>query len=183
MLQISGLKFHDKKGFSIIEAVIYSALLAVLVLVLSRLTLSAIASYRIARIKDDLIVSSGRVLENFLKESRSAAKVYWPTTVLDNDLGELSLVTSFQPLDKTESETYTDIYLASGQVWIKREGESPQPLTGSNLEATQFKLLRSVTANNLEGLRLYLTLRSRIKTNETLSLTTFAVLRGGYTQP
>jgi len=102
MFQVSSFKFCDKKGFSIIEAVIYSALLAVLVLVLSQLTLSAIASYRTARIKEDLIVSSGRVLENFLRESRNASKVYLPTTILDNDLGELSLATSFQPLDKTE---------------------------------------------------------------------------------
>ena len=93
--------FHDKKGFSIIEAIIYSAMLAVLILILSRLTLSAITSYRTARIKEDLIISSGRVLENFLRESRNASKIYLPTTVLGNDLGELSLATSFQSLNNT----------------------------------------------------------------------------------
>ncbi len=182
MFQVSSFKFHDKKGFSIIEAVIYSALLAVLILVLSQLTLSAITSYRTARIKEDLIISSGRVLENFLRESRNASKVYLPTTVFDNDLGELSLATSFQPLDKTEPETYTDIYLAGGQVWIKRENELSQPLTGSNLEVTQFKLLRSVTANNLEGLRMQFSVKSKVKPSETLFLTAFVMLKGGYIQ-
>ncbi|MEK7077940.1 MAG: type II secretion system protein [Patescibacteria group bacterium] len=174
--------FHDKKGFSIIEAIIYSAMLAVLILILSRLTLSAITSYRTARIKEDLIISSGRVLENFLRESRNASKIYLPTTVLGNDLGELSLATSFQSLNKTEPETYTDIYLVGGQIWLKRENESPQPLTGVGLEVTQFKLLRSVTTNNLEGLRLYLDLRSRVNSSETLFFSTFALLRGGYAQ-
>ncbi len=181
MFQVSRLKFCDKKGFSIIEAVIYSALLAVLILVLSKLTLSAMTSYRTARIKEDLIISSGRGLENFLRESRNASKIYLPTTVLDNDLGELSLATSFQPLDKTEPETYTDIYLAGGQVWIKRENESPQALTSNDLEVTQFKILR-VKPLKFEGIKLYLAIRSRVNASETLSLTTFAMLRGGFVQ-
>ena len=175
--------FRNNKAFSLIEVMIYSALLAVLVLVLSQLTLNTLTSYKTAKIKEDLIISSSRVLENFLRESRNASKIYLPTTVLGNDLGELSLATSFQPINKNEPETYVDIYSASGQIWIKREGESPQPLTGAGLEATQFKLLRSENSHQREGIRLYVTLRSRINPEATLSFTTFAFLRGGYIQP
>lgn len=182
MINFSDSFFTNRKAFSLIEVMIYSALLAVVVLVLSQLTLNALTSYRTAKIREDLIISSSRVLENFLRESRSASKVYLPTSVLDNDLGELSLKTSFQPLNKNEPETYVDIYSASGQIWIKREGESPQPLTGSGLIATQFKLLRSENGHQREGLRLYVTLQSRVKPEATLSFTTFAFLRGGYTQ-
>lgn len=168
-----------KKGFSLIEAMLYASLLAVVILVLSELSLSTIKNYRLAKIRENLVVAADQVLNTFLQETKNARRIYLPTTVPDSNLGELSLETSFQTINKTESITFVDFYWANGQIWFKRENESAQVLTSSDVDVTQFKITRSISGN-FEGLKLYLSLRSKIKPEEIINLSTFAVIRGGY---
>ncbi len=168
-------------GFTLVEAVLYAAVLAVVITILAGLTVNNFTSYRAAKVKGELVDSADRVAGAFLQETKNARRVYLPTTVLDGDFGELSLETSFRPADETEPVTFTDIYWASGRVWIKRENKPAQPLSGEDVEATRFKLVRS---NNVggEGARLYLTLKSKSRPDQSIALTAFAFVRGSYTQ-
>ncbi len=175
------LRFNKIKGFTLLEAVLYAAALAMVVTVLASLTLNSFTSYRAAKAKGALVDSADRVAGAFLQETKNARRVYLPTSVLDSGFGELSLETSFRPTVSTEPTTFVDIYWAAGRIWIKRENESAQPLSSEDIEVTQFKLVRSGNAGG-EGLRLYLSLKNRSNPNENISLTTFAFVRGGYTK-
>ncbi|MEK7608888.1 MAG: hypothetical protein AAB476_00180 [Patescibacteria group bacterium] len=170
-----------KDGFTLIEMILYISSLSLLVLALSGLTLSTIKNYRLAKTRENLVTSADAVLGTFLQEARNASQIYTPTTVWDSDNGELSLVTGFQATNKTEPATYVDIYLAGGRVWLKRENETVTALTDQNAEVTQFKVVE-VKPNDMEGIRLYLSIRDRIKTEEKISLTTFAMPKGNYIQ-
>lgn len=170
---------YPAHGFSLIEAMLYAGLLAVVVLILSELSLSTIKNYRLAKIRESLIVSTDQVLNTFFQETKNARRIYLPTTILDNNLGELSLETSFQNTDETELVTFVDFYWAQGQLWLKRENELAQVLTSPDLEVTQFQIARSVSGN-FEGLKLYLSLKSKINPEEIINLSTFVVIRGGY---
>ncbi|MFY9492881.1 MAG: type II secretion system protein [Minisyncoccia bacterium] len=174
-------KLITKQGFTLIEMILYVAALGILVTALSSLTLSTIKSYRLAKVRENLTTSADAVFSTFLQEARNASQIYAPTSVLDSDNGELSLVTGFAPTNKTEPATYVDIYLAGGRVWLKRENETATALTDQNAEVTQFKVVE-VKPNNLTGLRLYLSLRDRINPSEKVSLTTFAMPKGNYIQ-
>lgn len=168
-----------KNGFTLIEVVVYVGALGILVLALSNLTLSTIKGYRLAKIRENLATSADIVTGTFLRESRNAFKIYTPTSIFNSDSGELSLITGFQTTNKTEPITYVDIYLAGGRVWLKRENEQPQALTGDDLEVIQFKLL-SAEESLFEGVRMYLAMRDKKRTSEQISLTTFGMLKGGY---
>ncbi len=179
---ISNFQFPiSKRGFTLIEIILYMGALSFLALALSSLTLSTIKNYRLAKIKENLTTSADAVFGTFLQEVRNANKVYGPTTIFDSDFGELSLTTGFQPTNNTEPTTYVDIYLAGGRVWLKRENETAAALTDQNVEVTQFKVIE-VKPNALEGVRLYLSIRDKINTGEKISLTTFAMPKGNYIQ-
>ena len=168
-------------GFTLVEIILYISSLSLLILALSSLTLSTIKNYRSAKTKENLTTSADAVLGAFLQETRNAGRIYSPTTVFDSDNGELSLTTTFQPTDETESTTYIDIYLAGGRVWLKRENETAVALTDEAAEVTQFKVVE-VKPNDIEGIRLYLSIRDRINTGEKITLTTFALPKGNYIQ-
>lgn len=168
-----------KQGFTLVEMILYIGSLSLLVLALSGLTLSTIRNYRLSKTKENLTTSADAVLAVFLQEVRNASAIYDPTTVFDNDSGELSLVTGFAATNKTEPATYVDIYLAGGRVWLKRENETAAALTDETAEVTQFKVVE-VKPNDIEGIRLYLNIRDRIKTEEKILLTTFAMPKGNY---
>lgn len=171
----------SKQGFTLVEMILYISSLSLLVLALSGLTLSTIRNYRLSKVKENLTTSADAVLAVFLQEVRNASQIYAPTTVWDSDNGELSLVTGFAATNETEPATYVDIYLAGGRVWLKRENEIPTALTDEAAEVTQFKVVE-VKPNDIEGIRLYLNIRDRIRTEEKISLTTFAMPKGNYVQ-
>lgn len=180
-LLTTNCSLQTEKGFTLIEAVLYASALAVVVTVIAGLTLNSFTSYRAAKAKGALVDSADRVASAFLQETKNAKRIYLPTTILDGDFGELSLETSFRPTAVSEPVTFVDIYWAGGRIWQKRENETAQPLSGENVEATKFKLVRSSTAGG-EGVRLYLSLKNRSNPNENISLSTFAFVRGGYTE-
>lgn len=170
----------SKDGLTLVETVVYMAVLAALTAALVGSVASLFKSYRLAKTKTELVTSTQTVWASFFKEVKNAREVYSPTTVLDSDTGELSLVSAFQPTDKTEPETYVDMYLAGGRVWLKRENETPQALTSNVMEVTSFRIEKFSPGAKPPGLRLHLTVRARERPDENLSLTAFAVLRGGY---
>ena len=135
---------------------------------MASLTLNTYASYRAAKAKGVLVDSADRVAGAFLQETKNARRVYLPISVLDSGFGELSLETSFRPMEASEPVTFVDIYWAAGRIWLKRENESAQPLSSEDIEVTQFKLVRSSNVGG-EGLRLYLSLKNRSNPNENIS--------------
>lgn len=180
MLKKRGFKIIDsQKGFTFVEVLVYVGVIGILVIAISNLTLGMMTNYRTASIKDELALSAREVFEVFFKETKNASKIYLPDSVFDNDLGMLVLETNFQ-LGDEYGFGQAKLYVSEGRIWIKRHNETPLVLTPDSLEATQFRFERVKPKSDLEGVRFYLTLRNKARTNETFSFTTFAMIRGGY---
>lgn len=175
--------FHDpRRGFTLVEALVYVAVVGVLVTAVSNLIVGMVSNYRTANIKDELALSAQDVFTSFFREVKNADKIYVPGSVFDNDLGALVLETHFQLGDEFASGGQTKFYLSDGQILIKRAGETALALTPEGLEVVQFKFTRVEPKPGREGARLQLSIRNKVRPGETFSLTTFTMLRGSYAQ-
>ena len=175
-----GLKAKSSLGFTLVETIVYVAVVGVLVVAISNVTLGMLNNYRTASTKDELALSANEVFGFFFREVKNAKDIYLPASTLDNDLGALTLDTTFGFGDEVGVSAQVSFYLSDGKIMFKREGETALALTPDGLEVTQFKFVRVVPKLGLEGVRFYLNLKNKHRANETFSLTTFAMLRGGY---
>ncbi|MDP3764645.1 MAG: prepilin-type N-terminal cleavage/methylation domain-containing protein [bacterium] len=171
---------YEKKGFTLVEVVLYVGVLGVLLVAISNLMLGTMANYKTSSIKDELASSGYQVFGFFFREIKNANSINISDSLLSNDLGVLSLASPFQL--GSGSVGKAELYLSGGRIMFKREGETPLVLTSDNIEITKFKFVRVTPRAGLEGVRFYLDFKSKIKPAETFSLTTFTMLRGGYTQ-
>ncbi|MEK7564771.1 MAG: hypothetical protein AAB501_00860 [Patescibacteria group bacterium] len=177
-LQINSKEAKSCIGFTLIETLLYVAVLGVLLVVISNLILGTIGNYKTSSIRDGLASSGYQVFGFFFREVKNANSVYFSTSSLDNDFGTLSLTTPFQLGSGLVGQT--TFYLSGGRIMLSREGETPLVLTPDDIEIIKFKFIRITPKAGLEGIRFYLDLKSKIKPEETFSLTTFTMLRGGY---
>lgn len=83
-------------GFTLIETILYVAVLGVLLVVISNLILGTIGNYKTSSIRDGLASSGYQVFGFFFTEVKNANSIYLSNSTLDNDFGSLSLATSFQ---------------------------------------------------------------------------------------
>jgi type II secretory pathway pseudopilin PulG len=172
---------EDVTGFTLIEVILYVGVVSILIGVIASLTLGTIDNYRMAKVKDELSYSGGMVFDTFFQETKNADEISLSSSVLDSDSGILSLKTKFQVGDSDDPSRFVDLYLSNGQVLVKREGEDPYALTSESIVVDKLRFERS-SFGKFEGVRLYLNLKDKVRTNEVFSISTFAVLRGGYTK-
>ena len=166
-------------GFTFIETILYVGVVSILIGVIGALTLGTINNYRIAKVRDELSYSGGMVFDVFFQEVKNADEIYLSTSVLDSDSGTLSLKTKFQIGNDDDPTRFVDLYLYEGQVWVRREGEDPYPLTSESIIVNKLRFERT-SFGKFEGIKLYLDLKNKIYPSEVFSISTFAMLRGGY---
>ncbi len=176
-----GIPSKDVTGFTFIEVILYVGVVSILIGVIGALTLGTINNYRIAKIRDELSYSGSMVFDVFFQEVKNADEIYLSTSVLDSDSGTLSLKTKFQIGNDDDPTRFVDLYLYEGQVWVRREGEDPYPLTSESVLVNKLRFERT-SFGKFEGVRLYLDLKNKIYPSEVFSISTFAMLRGGYTK-
>ena len=164
------------------EVLVYVAVVSVLVIAISNLTLGMLANYRTVKTRDELALTAQDVFRGFFREVKNAHKIYLSTSVLNNDLGALVLESAFQLGNGADPASQVRLYLSGGRIWFKRETETALALTPDTLEVTKFRFERVVPKAGREGVRFYLGLRNKNNPGESFSLNTFTILRGSYTQ-
>ena len=179
--KFSQFSSEDVTGFTLIETILYVGVVSILIGVIAAITIGTVNNYRTAKVRDELAYSGGMVFDTFFQETKNADEISLSSSVLDSDSGTLSLKTEFQIGDDGDPTRFVDLYLYDGQAWIKREGEDPYPLTAESVVVDKLRFERSVFGK-FEAVRFYLDLKDRIYPNEVFSVSSFAVLRGGYTK-
>ncbi|MDP3093899.1 MAG: type II secretion system protein [bacterium] len=133
-----------KKGFTLLEMVVYIAVLAVIIGAVSSLFLWAFRSQRKARAIQE-VADNGRVaMGAILQEIREAKKAYLPTSVFDSDSGQLSLETA-KYLPAGETTAFVDFYLCQSRLCLKKEGEDPLAVTSGKVRVKKLRFTRLVT--------------------------------------
>lgn len=170
-----------KKGFTLIELVIYVATFAIVITLVTLFVFNLIRAQTKTRIIKEVSESAGRAMELILWEIRNAEDVYLSTSSFDSHPGQLSLLAD-QNTPDNEDTTYLDFYLnQDGLLCIKREGSDPEPLVPENIRVTNL-VFTHLTVNEVESIRIELSVAynspsSNIAYQATTTLISSAVLR------
>ena len=128
------------KGFTLLEALIYISILVILgVAIIAFFTWALNSNTKISS-RQAVLDNADRVFRIITDEIHNSENIYLPTSILDNNIGQLSLVTQ-QNLPNDENSTYHDIFLDPNQhtIYLKKETAAAFPITNSEVSAEQLK--------------------------------------------
>jgi len=158
---------YNFRGFTLLEALIYISI----VLIISATALyffnwSLNANTKI-KTKQEVLDNGERVLRILGSEIRNSLSIYTPTSLLNNDSGQISIETT-QDLPNQENITYHDIFLdpTNQTIFLKQEGQPAIPLTSTRVAAQKlnFQLIEN-------SLVVDLTLQDKITSKNQLTST------------
>ena len=157
------------------EAIIYIAILAVMVVVFVQLLFTMTRSYTSFRLSRDIVSSSSLALERMVGEIRKAEGVDVGST-LGTSPGRLVLNTT----DEVGAATIIDFYLSDGVLMVK-EGNNVAASTTSARVTVDNLVFRQITTSESKAVKIDLTLSaSRGNVSRSAKFYSTAVLRGSY---
>jgi len=133
------IKQH-KKGFTLIEMVVYAALLVLIVGAISVLLFGTLKSHAKTRVTRDVMHNITLAVDAVFLEVKEAEDIYDSTTSTD----QLSLVTT-KNIPTGETVTYVDFFICDTRLCIKRENQSPIALTSESVEIRSLEFKKVVT--------------------------------------
>lgn len=176
------IKTRVKKngGFSLIEAVVYVALLTMVSVFIANSFIFLATTYGRTRAEREVLANARSILARISAYIAASQEIYVPTSIFDADAGQLSLVTA---ATSTPGHTtaYADFWTDGGIVHIREEGSVPQPLSAASVRITVFKFERITQASGREAVRM--TVRADAATGKfpaSATLITTIALRGNY---
>ncbi len=135
------MKKHKKKyelsykAFTLVEALVYIAILIVVILSISMFFAWAIRSNTKAKVMRETLYNAERAMAVMIYEIKEARGIYSPTGIFNSHPGQLSLET-IKYLPQGEETSYLDFYLCDKQLCIKKESRESSFITSSNVEIT-----------------------------------------------
>lgn len=166
-----------KKGFSLIEVIIYTAILAIIfILVVNSLSI-VIKAFNQGRLAIKINNSTETAMERMIREIRFANDID-ASSVLDSHPGHLVLNT-FEL--GTENPTTAEFYIDSGKLMIKEGAASAIQLTSSDLTVTNL-VFRQITASSTsEAVKIEMTIQGASGNyQKTEDFYNTVILRGNY---
>ena len=176
---ISNFKFQisnyaKNRGFTLLEIVIYIAILSLVLLLVSTSIFYFIQSQAQTKGDREVLENARRVLEAITYEINGAKSIYTPTTTQN----QLSLETS-RYLPDNETISYIDFFLCGLRVCLKKESQSPIFLTSDDVQVSNLAFTQ-VTTTTSNSIKINLTMNYINTINgrqPSVSLTSTASLR------
>lgn len=171
---------HKRHGFSLIEIIVYVGLLGVVSIFITNSLIQIISTYQHARVQREVLSNARLMMETITKKIAYSQEVYPPTSRLNNNIGQLSLVT---PLDAPAQHTtaYLDIWTNGNRLLMRQEGQAETTLSSATVQITQFRVTRIFQGLGREAVQITLGVSSSAQpliASTTLYATT--ALRGNY---
>jgi type II secretory pathway pseudopilin PulG len=167
------------KGISIVEVIIYIAILGGLSVLIVNFLLQVTSVYHRARAEREVLSNARLLLETVNKSISPAREVYVPTSRFNTDLGQLSLSTALGA-QTGHTASYIDFWIDNGRLWTRQEGGVNTALSAATVRVNKFKAERIVQGLGREAIKVTLEISSASKfpISTTLHMTT--ALRGNY---
>jgi len=135
---------NSKGGFTLIEVLVYVAVLSIIVLAVSSFFLWTVRSNTKAMVMRETLYNAERAMMVMTQEIKEAKSIYTPTSVFNTHPGQLSLeTTKYSP--PGEETTYIDFYLCDSQLCFKKEFQNPNALTSDRVEVTNLVFYQIVS--------------------------------------
>ena len=164
-------------GFTIIEFVVYIAVLAILGGAVLTLFLWTLKAHTKTQVLQETTFSMQLAMDRIMHEVREAENLYLPTTTATQV--SLETKTSIPP---GETSGYIDFFLCGQTLCIKKEGGVPLALTPSTVEVTNLSFIPISTDTDFPSLRIFIEVRHKNPNNRpeleaVMSATSTASLR------
>jgi type II secretory pathway pseudopilin PulG len=165
-----------KNSFTLIEMLVYIAVLGILMVVLSSFLIWVNDSNVKAKVMRETLEDASRTMEFMVREIKDASSIYTPTT----NSSQLSLETT-KYLPTGERVTYIDFFLCGTQVCFKKEGQAPVALTKDKIEVNSLTFTE-VTSGDIPSVQIvlgakYKNPQNRLEYQSIVTLTSTASLR------
>lgn len=142
-----------RKAFTLIEILIYVAVLAVVILAVSYFFLWATRSDAKSRAEIETLDSARIAMGIMASEIRESNSIYSPTSVFANSVGQLSLETSKYP-PSGESAGFIDFYICSKRLCLKKESQDPVVLTSDKTEIEVLEFSQVMTTSTAPSIQI-----------------------------
>jgi len=165
----------SSSGFTLIEMIVYTAILSIVFVIVVNTLLVLSRSYRSIKLTNDINNSASLALERLTRDIRSAESVNTSSSVIGSSPGELVLNATIDG-----SSTTLDFYVNNGALMLDVGGVLLGSLTRDNIEVTNL-VFRHRMGTNGETVKIEMTLRGTEKNvikEENFYST--VVLRGSY---
>ncbi len=174
------VKFTSSMGFSLLEMLIYIALVAIIISSVVFFGIWAIQVGAKTKANSEVLGNARRALETMVYEIRRSQSLYAPTSIFDASPGQLSLEQT-SAAGAAESSNFIDFFLCGQSLCLKREQSEPILLTSSYVRVTSLTFNQRLNSVSSPSIKITLQVASASSTRpeETASidLTTTANLR------
>ncbi len=170
----------SQKGISLVELVVYVALLTMFTVFIATSLLYLVTIYRRASAEREVLSNARLILETVGKEISSAQEIYAPTSRFNNDAGQVSLITAIGA-PPGESGRSVDFWIDNGIFLTRTDGSGEKIISAPSVRITRFRPERIIQGLDREAIKLLLSVEyenPRLNASTTLNAT-FA-LRGAY---
>lgn len=165
-----------RKGFSIIETLVYISLLAAIFLLFVNFTTGLVRSYGIVKAIRDLDNGALVSMERITREIRGSTTVDMGQTILDTSPGKLVL----NQIDSLGATTQTVFLVVNGNLNITISGVDKGSLLPDGVTVTNLKFTK-IDSTHSNAIKIDITLRStRGKITKDENYHSTIIMRGSY---
>lgn len=161
-----------RRGFSLVEMLIYIAIVSATFVLVINVSLTLSRSYSSLKNSKSVQNAVSFGLERIVHEIRNAVSVDTSASLLNVPQGKLRLITS-------STGSTVDFYLSSSTIYMNRDGVFQGPLTTSDVSVTRLIFTRLSTTTS-QAVKIEMGIQSTSTTVKNESFYDTVVLRGGY---
>src|SRR3989344_9452030 len=144
--------YSTRRGFTLVEMVIYIAFLAVLSVLATEATMVVMKSFYTLRLTNNINQSATVALERMSREIRNGHDIDAVESTLGSSPGRLTLKTK----DSSGSNTTVEFYVSGNQIMIKEGGVDKDSLMTKNATVTNL-IFRQITTANSKAIKIEMT--------------------------
>mgnify|MGYP001614059956 CR=1 FL=1 len=174
--------FSKNRGFTLIEIIIYVSFLGFLMVWIIGAMIRSSTIYQAARAEREVVSNARLALERIQKTLAEADDIYTPTSRFNSVNGQLSVLISSSIL-AGHTGSYLDFWLNGGRLWLKEEGQNPQPVTSPSVKVSSFFLENIAQGLNKDAVKITLRVEYYTSLGAPVASTTLystTALRGAY---
>lgn len=168
-------KYSTHRGFTLIEMLVYVAILAIMTVAVITVTLSQSQAYADFKVARNVYTSASASLERMVREIRVADNIIIGSSSLDSHPGILTL----QKTGAAGIET-VQFYLVGGVLKVQENSSPEGALTRKEVVVTNL-VFKQIISTASEGVRIEMTLSSiQGNSSKTEQFSTFVIMRNSY---
>lgn len=174
------MKNKKNNGFSLIETMVYTAILAVTTIFVVSSLLKTVSAFNSFRVSKQINASAISALEKMTREIKSAGQVDEINSVFDTNPSKL-IINKTDP--NTGAPTIIEFSVSNSRLTIKKDNDAPIALTSSGTEIINlvFRQVATSTNQRSKAIKIEMTIKSGYGNyQKTENFYDTIVLRGSY---